>query len=175
MQILKDLLIKDICAYYTAEAAYLPYTKRFKPTDLFPISFYERCKSSASKQLFSKSPDIEIDLATVPSLVMPWKSGRFVKNLRTISEFKYNADNHKGFWFESLSLAVIYQGNHSCWAGINKCKQAKVILQTLHDEILLNEVKTDGVNWLIGDKKEEIKDFRIPVLFWVQSEMQKLM
>lgn len=98
----------------------------------------------------NKEP-IEIDLTQTCTLVKPWSILHYITNVsdrnKTGKEFKYNESNHEVYYYPTLKIAMIENGNHSIADGVLNRSKAIVKAQKINDVLLLDSVCTDGAFW----------------------------
>lgn len=157
-------------------------------SDLLPrlsCDFFMKEINQYTNKIKQNNKDFLINLNKDPVLPSPWHKERYVKCLSYIGEDKKNPyfggkwtqdDNHRINIFLPWGIVIVNGGNHSISTGII-CGEGTLVPTEVYDlSSLLNEVKTDGENYILIKNNQildSVYDVRTAAVFEIGRLLQK--
>ena len=137
--------------------------------------FIENEKSNNFKfsEMFEENKDLKVDLKEDFVLPVAWNRSRFINNMCGIgrdcnNSFKYDEMNHFSYYIRPLSIALVYNGNHSILTGILKNEGKIIPTQIIDLSERYKQIKFDGTYYRdISNNNilQKVKFFELGCLF----------
>ncbi|GGK23059.1 hypothetical protein GCM10010965_14910 [Caldalkalibacillus thermarum] len=147
------------------------------PNYLFPSHYYNE-RGDFLKVYPEEGKKINVDLADDCVWVMPWKRQSLKDRVLNIfkTDFKYDKDNHKAYYFTHINVCQVYNGIHSVTAGIVH-KKGSIIAKVCDLSRLFDHVYTDGEVWYNAHNNEklgDVFDFRLAIMYELARQKHQL-